>query len=146
MNANILRHQVTHPEMVQSYRAQMEGFVAEQLQKGHLNDDLAYLYVKLIHPAIMGPKLARPLAPLLFQHQILLNQENNLMDKIRQVVVIHGKLKGEVRYPMSGGKAMVSIYGEDHKIFLQDGFGNRYVQESLSDSPVLRPKPVYSSF
>ncbi len=129
--ANILRHQDTHPEMVQSYRAQMEGFVAEQLQKGHLNDDLAYLYVKLIHPAIMGPKLARPLAPLLFQHQILLNQENNLMDKIRQVVVIHGKLKGEVRYPMSGGKAMVSIYGEDHKIFLQDGFGNRYVQESL---------------
>jgi len=126
--SNILKYEDEHPEMVASYRSQMEGFVAEQLQKGHINENLAYVYEKLIHPSIMGIKIARPLAPLLFLHQLSLDMEVEINNTIRQVVVVHGKMKGEVRYPVTNGKAMIAIYGDDHQIFLQDGFGNRYAQ------------------
>ena len=126
--SNILKYEDEHPEMVVSYRSQMEGFVAEQLQKGHINENLAYVYEKLIHPSIMGIKIARPLAPLLFLHQLSLDMEVEINNTIRQVVVVHGKMKGEVRYPVTNGKAMIAIYGDDHQIFLQDGFGNRYAQ------------------
>ena len=126
--ANVLRYEEDHPEMVRSYQSQMESFVAEQLQRGHISENLAYIYDKLIHPAIMGIKIAKPLAPLLFLHQLTLNMDDPKNSTIRQVVVVHGKMKGEVRYPVTNGKAMISIYGDDHQIFLQDGFGNRYAQ------------------
>ena len=126
--ANVLRYQNEYPEIVRSYQSQMESFLAEQLQKGHINNDLAILYENLIHPTIMGQKIAKPLAPLLFQHQLVLDPHDSKAGNIRQIVVIHGKMKGEVRYPVINGKAMISIYGDDHMIFFQDGFGNRYVK------------------
>lgn len=119
--ANILRHGNTIPEMVRSYAEQMDNFVVDQLQKGHINKELAYLYTELVTPFGISKTVARLLAPLLFLHQVEVEDEN-----IRQVVVIHDKLKGETRYPIVNGKAMVSIYSTSYKILLQDGFGNRY--------------------
>jgi len=122
--ANILRHRDTMPEMVRSYSEQMEHFVVDQLQKNHMNKELAYLYMELLSPAGMNETVAKALAPLLFLHLVEVEDQN-----IRQVVVIHDKLKGETRYPVSNGKAIISIYSTDYQIFLQDGFGNRYTQQ-----------------
>ncbi|MDD2971809.1 MAG: DUF5717 family protein [Lachnospiraceae bacterium] len=119
--ANLLRHRDMFPEMVRSYGEQMNHFVVDQLQKNHMNRELAYLYVELISPAGMNETVANALAPLLFLHQVEVEDAN-----IRQVVVIHDKLKGEVRYPVSNGKATIAIYSAGYQIFLQDGFGNRY--------------------
>lgn len=122
--ANILKHKDVFPEMIRSYEEQMEHFIVDQLQKGHMNKELAYLYGELITPVGMNETVASPLAPLLFLHQVEIEDAN-----IRQVIVIHDKLKGEVRYPVINGKAIISIYSANYEIFLQDGFGNRYVEK-----------------
>lgn len=121
--ANILRHKDTMPEMVRSYSEQMDSFVVDQMQKAHINKELAYLYMELVTPYGISTTVARLLAPLLFLHQVEVEDDN-----IRQVVVIHDKLKGETRYPIVNGKAQVSIYSAAYEILLQDGFGNRYAE------------------
>ena len=123
---NILRHKNTMPEMVRSYSEQMNNFVVDQMQKARINRELAYLYMEMITPYGMSMTVARLLAPLLFLHQIGVENDN-----IRQVVVIHDKLKGETRYPVVNGKAQVSIYSAAYEIFLQDGFGNRFAGTNL---------------
>ncbi len=120
--ANILRHKDTMPEMVRSYSEQMDSFVVDQMQKAHINKELAYLYTELVTPYGISMTVARLIAPLLFLHQVEVEDDN-----IRQVVVIHDKLKGETRYPIVNRKAQISIYSAIYEIFLQDGFGNRYV-------------------
>lgn len=136
--ANILRHKDILPEMVRSYAEQMEHFAIEQLQKGHMSKELAYVYMELITPVNMNEEIARPLAPLLFLHLIEVEDVN-----IRQVVVIHDKMKGEVRYPVTNGRAYVAIYSEAYRIFLQDGFGNRYAEkESYTIVKYLSPRKL----
>lgn len=119
--ANIMRHADILPEMVRSYREQIEHFVAEQLQKGHINKDLAYLYTEFTTPMGIKEEIARPLVSLLFLEQVEVKDQT-----IKSIVVIHDKLKGEIRYPVINGKAMVAIYSTEYRIFLQDGSGNRY--------------------
>lgn len=132
--ANVWKHGEQFPEMVRSYQKQMELFVKEQLRKGHINRDLAYLYDALLPQDTIKETTAALLAPLLFVKQLVVEE-----DRMKQVVVIHEKLKGEVRYPVINGKAMVAIYSGFHKIFLQDAHGNRYEEEG-SPAGFLDPK------
>ena len=136
--ANILRYKDKSPEMVRSYSEQMDSFVVDQLQKAHINSELAFLYSELIKPNEISEPIAKLLVPLLFLHQVVIEDDN-----IRQVVVIHDNLKGEIRYPVVDGKAQVAIYGTGYEIFLQDGFGNRYARnESYKLIQYLQPRKI----
>ncbi len=129
---NILKHKTKYPEIAQTYRGAMESFVLEQVKKGHINKNLAYLYKELLQPAMVQEEIAAQLIPILFSNQITLQD-----DRIRQVVLIYDKLKGETLYPVIDRKAIVPIYGSDFRLMLQDEDGNRqlagepYVIEKL---------------
>lgn len=109
------------PEYYIKFCSQMEEFVLRQLSKGRINKDLAYLYRHIIKPELLNEERAGMLVTLLFTHMVYTDNK-----KMRQVVVEYAFGGQEHKYPMSGGQGAVPLYGDDYKIFLEDGEGNRY--------------------
>ena len=119
--AYIYRQRKEHPEYYIKFCTQIENFVLYQLQKGRINRDLAYLYKNTLTANLMNEERAGQLTTLLFTHVV--KTENK---KIRQAVVTYALSSREYRYPFSDGSAAVPLYGDDYKILLEDGEGNRY--------------------
>lgn len=117
----IYKRREEHPEYYIKFCGQIENYVLYQLQKGRINKDLAYLYKNLLTANSMNEERAEKLATLLFTH--IIHIENK---KIRQVVVNYALSSREYRYPVNDGSAAVPLYGEDYRILLEDGEGNRY--------------------
>lgn len=109
------------PEYYIKFCSQMEEFVLRQLSKGRINKDLAYLYRHIITPELLNGERAGMLVTLLFTHMVYTDNK-----KMRQVVVEYAFGGQEHKYPLSNGQGTVPLYGDDYKIFLEDGEGNRY--------------------
>lgn len=120
--ANVWEHRGLYPEIALSYTEHLEGFVKEQISKGHINDNLIKLYKRIMVPTIMDVKFANDAADMLFMNEIKVEDA-----RARSVVVIHAHLKGEKVYPVEGGKAYVPIYSNFYQILFEDAYGNRYV-------------------
>lgn len=119
---NILKYRDHYPEITQNYDEPMRDFVTEQIGKGHIDKNLAYLYKELLKPEMLREQVAEQFVPIVFSNQITVQDEN-----IRQVVLIYDRLKGEMLYPVTDKKAVVPIYASDYKILLQDENGNRKI-------------------
>lgn len=120
--AYIVKNREKYPEIEQNYRIAMERFVVDQIKAGHMNENLAYLYQNILAPQMLRDETVYAFTPLLFMHKLVIKN-----DKIRAAVVIHEKVNGESMYPVVNHTCMIPIYGNEYKLFLQDGEGNRYV-------------------
>ena len=119
--ANVIRNKDKDPKAYQSYRPAMEKFMVDELMLGHINEDLAFLYEMFISESLLNRRMAENLSRLLFTCQIRVEDPS-----IRYVLVYHEELKKEEKCPLKNGRVNVQIYTENHRIFLEDGEGNRY--------------------
>ena len=119
--ANVIRNKDKDPKAYQSYRPAMEKFMVDELMLGHINEDLAFLYEMFISESLLNRRMAENLSRLLFTCQIHVEDPS-----IRYVLVYHEELKKEEKCPLKNGRVNVQIYTENHRIFLEDGEGNRY--------------------
>lgn len=119
--AYIQKHRAEFPELYQTYRGQMERFVLQQLYRGRISRNLAYLYENVPDEKLLTRDNCRALGRVLFLQQ--LDCEGG---DIRQAVVIHSRLRGEQVYPVENGRAWVEIYDRDCEILLEDEHHNRY--------------------
>lgn len=133
--ANIIKNRDSFPEMVMTYRKNIIDFIKQQLKKGSINKDLAYLYSKCVQVFSIEEEVAKGLKSCIFQKGV-----TPLIDDIKYVVVIHEKMKGEVKYPVTNGKAIISIYTQDFKIFLQKENGDRYLTDYVVEDYLLASK------
>ena len=117
----VYKRRETQPEYYIKFCARIENFVLTQMQRGRINKDLAYLYRHILTPALLNEERATTLLPLLFTHCIQTKQKD-----IHEVVVRYAIDRLEYRYPMTDGTAYVPLYGDDYKLFLEDGRGCRY--------------------
>lgn len=118
--AYVYRHREEIPDIYVNYTAAMEQFVLEQIRRGRINADLAYLYRSLITPPMVDEEIAKQLASLLFMREITVDS-----DRIREVVLVYPYGRGEDVYPVAGGRAQVPVYDSDCKILLGNGEGDR---------------------
>ena len=121
--AYVMKNRSRYPELEAQYRMLTERFLMDQIKAGHINKDLAYLYQNALVPQMLRDELAYAFTPLLFMHQIFVDNRDMI-----SVVVVHNKVKGESNYPISDGICMIPIYGTEYQIFLQDKWGNRYTK------------------
>lgn len=119
--ANIYRRREELPEIYLTYLPQIESFVEEQIQKRHINANLAYLYKNFIQERMINEQSAESLANLIFMHQI--NVEN---DNYMRVAICHPQMKGEDIYPIINGKVMVPLFGQECRILFEDSQHNRF--------------------
>lgn len=121
--AYILKHNEDYPELYRTYVPEIERFVVEQMQKGRMNKDLAYLYKKVLTVQMIQDNHAEALADILFTERIVCSHPD-----ITHVVVVYDKLRMQYRYPLMAQKAYVPLYGSDYALLLEDKRGNRYAQ------------------
>ncbi|MDE6739952.1 MAG: hypothetical protein K2K07_12760, partial [Lachnospiraceae bacterium] len=119
--AYVYRHREEIPDIYVNYAAAMERFVTEQIGRGRINKDLAYLYRNMISLPMIDEESAGQLATLLFMRNIKIDS-----DKIREVILVYPYGVSEEVYPVVSGTAQVPVYDSDCKILLGDGTGNRY--------------------
>ncbi len=120
--ASVYRNREKYPEIGIAYRQAVELFILEQIDKGHIDKNLAYLYRELVTPAMLQGDRAAQFIPLLFSNLITVRDE-----RYSQVVLVYDRLKEERRYPVVCQKAVVPIYDSSYCILLQDESGNRKV-------------------
>lgn len=119
--AYVYRHREEIPDIYVNYAASIERFVAEQLGRGRINRDLAYLYRNMISLPMIDEESAGQLATLLFMRNIKVDS-----DQIREVILVYPYGVSEEVYPVVLGSAQVPVYDSDCKILFGDGTGNRY--------------------
>ena len=124
--ANITAHKKELPELYAVYEEQIKTFLAKQIRAAHINEDLAYLYKRILSEHMITEELAEGLAGLLFLYEITVEPED-----MKQVVVLCGQLEGERSYPLQDKKAQIPLYTEDYMLFLEDRWGNRYGSREL---------------
>lgn len=121
--AYIIKNREKYPDLEQSYRIAIERFVMEQIRAGHINENLAYLYKKVLAEQMITDDTAYAFTPLLFMHRIYVDNSN-----VKSIVIIHEKVNGESTYPVTDNLCMIPIYGNEYKLFLQDEYGNRFTK------------------
>ncbi len=114
-----------------SYAPGMERFLLKKLYAGQINEDLGYLYERVILPKMMTEDNAKALAKVMFTHR--LEKKGKAGEKI---IVLHSKMQEEEVYPLGSKDIPVQIYSGDHIVFRQDSMGNRFL---LEDESIITP-------
>lgn len=134
--ANIIRKLPEDDAVRLTYAPQMEQFAIEQLKLGQISNDLVTIYKAVWNDAFITNDTATASARLLFAYKLTCFDPD-----VRYAVVLHKELKDEVRVPVTGGAACVSIYTEGVSIAFEYADGSRkhdtvrYELERLMDMP-----------
>lgn len=120
--AYVAKRRFREPDVYDSYHKRIEFFIKEQLQKKHINADLAYLYQEFLDPGDLNLPMAEALAAVLYGNELQFEEED-----IRSVIVRRAGLNRENVYPVNNDKAVVPLYGADYCLAFEDVHGNRFV-------------------
>lgn len=120
--ACILRFSDKIGEFWDNYRPQIERFIVEQVLKGRISKNLAYLYKNMFNERMLNAEYANNMAPLLFAHLIKVDSE-----EMKYCVVKSQYDRTEVVYPVQNKQAIVYLYGTENTISFEDGYKNRYL-------------------
>ncbi|MDE6404666.1 MAG: hypothetical protein K2M20_03310 [Lachnospiraceae bacterium] len=102
-----------------NYITAMERFVLEQISRGRINRDLAYLYDSFLTASMIDEQTARSLVSLLFMREVRTEAEN-----AREVLLAYACRSDIKRFPITEGRAFVPVYDNDCRVLLGDGEGN----------------------
>ncbi len=124
---NIIAGKERQPEVYRKYARSMEQFALEQLEAGHMDDNLAVLYRELLGHGILNEEIASHLADVLFMHKFVC-----LDSRAARVFVWEYALKEGRVVTLTGGEAYFPVYTEDVCILVEDAYGRRFTDGSIS--------------
>lgn len=114
------------PQIFSAMRQGMEKFVTDQIQMGHINEDLSVLISRYPVKQMVTPQLARKLIRLLFTFEV-----DCLSPDMKKVIVADERRSREHSCAIVDHMAQVRIYSEQSRILLEDEAGRRYTSTSL---------------
>lgn len=117
------QHKMELGEFYDSYKSRMEYFVVDQIQKERINRHLAFLYQRLLTPAMINEQTAKALAKLLFVNRVTVSDS-----RVKKVYVYQAGIVEIAGYPLQNGVAYVPMYGNACELAFEDGYGNRFVK------------------
>jgi len=132
---NVLTRKARYPEIAVSYRETLEAFAREQLKEKHINEDLLYIYAKVLNPDFVNEDNANECVTLQFVRRV------KVPEGVRRVVLLHNKIIGEQRFSPENGLVYCPIYSREFRLFYEDINGNRTVvpEENVSEAILNNP-------
>lgn len=118
---NIIANKEKSPQVYEQYRQPMEVFAYEQMEQGHMDDNLAVIYNEVIQGGVPSGKFAEVLSNVLFVHKLTCLDRNAL-----RVIVTDSAVRQQQVVPVTGGTAYFTLYSNEYSIFIEDHNGNRY--------------------
>ncbi len=137
---NVLTRKARYPEIAVSYRETLEAFAREQLKEKHINEDLLYIYAKVLNPDFVNEDNANECVTLQFVRRV------TVPEGVRRVILLHNKIIGEQRFSPENGLVYCPIYSKEYRLFYEDIHGNRTVvpdenvSEAILNNPMLLEK------
>lgn len=115
------------------YTNKIRDFTKRQLRAGRIDVNLAYLYRNILTIEDMDELMQRNLQELCYCHEFTAQDVT-----WKNCIVRHEGMKGQRKYAMKNGKALVQIYSERYTILLEDAKGNCHcVDRGYELSPLL---------
>ncbi|MBO5070123.1 MAG: hypothetical protein J6C37_07155, partial [Roseburia sp.] len=134
--ANIIAGKNEQPEVYQKYRRTMEQFAMEQIEAGHINDDLAMVYDEMLRSGILDAELAHHLAKILFTHKLVCEDGQALRAVIWQKEMTQPQV-----VPIVNGVAYFWAYTDNYCVILENGRGNCFTDSiSWHEQALLYPE------
>ncbi|MBQ5951183.1 MAG: hypothetical protein IJL66_03415 [Lachnospiraceae bacterium] len=136
----ILSHYKPGDREYDAYRGQMEQFAMSEALRGEVDEDLAYLYSRLLYPEMVDEKLAAVLPRILYTHRIVARS-----GAAQTVVLRYEESKEEHSAAVRSGVAYLPIYGDHYQLLFQDAEGNRYMGYKAEAEPLMKKEPLLSA-
>ncbi|MCR5848150.1 MAG: DUF5717 family protein [Lachnospiraceae bacterium] len=132
---NVLTRKSKYPEIAVSYRETLEAFAREQIKDRHINEDMLFIYAKVMNPEFVTEDIANECVTLQFIRRV------TVPSGMRRVILIHDKVIGEQKFTPEGGYVYCPIYSRDFRLFYEDIYGNRMVvpEENISGAILNNP-------
>ena len=118
--ANIIRNKESDKEVYAKYVDIIKSFAEKSLREHKMNEDYAIIYQEHL-TNIEDKETAKLAAQTIFAHRLYCGDDN-----IRNVIVCHGPLKEEQRYPCINNVAYIDIYTDDAQIIFEDAHRQRF--------------------
>lgn len=122
---NIISNREAQPAVYERYRQIMQDFAQTQLLEGHMDDNLAVVYMHVLEYMPLTEELAHALSRILY-----VNKFTCLEESVTHVIVQQENLKSPHAYPLTGHQAYFPVYPGNYVILLQDAHGRRYALSS----------------
>ena len=112
--ANLIKHRNELSEMYETYRENMQIFAIEQIEKEHIDYNLATVYTDAVSPDFIRPDMAQHLAEILFSYAVKVDN-----DAVR-VILIQNQFNVERSFPVDNGYAYPIIHSADYILLYED--------------------------
>ncbi len=138
---NIIAAKDRQPEVYQKYRRMIEQFFMEQLEAGHIDDNLAVIYDEMLGEGVLNEELAHSLAGVLFTHKLTCMEP-----WAAKLYVLERQRKKVQEYPIQNGTAYFMVDTNDYCLILEDCHGNRFCgSQSCHDEALFNPELYINS-
>ncbi|HCM92813.1 MAG TPA: hypothetical protein DIS78_09645 [Lachnospiraceae bacterium] len=127
--ANMLRHRFEVQRLCEEYEPAMREFAIEQIRKGHINRDLAFIYEQVVPADAIEPDIVNDFVRLLFSYDVAVDKG------VKNICVVQEEFEGESVYPVENGHAYPDIYSSNYMVFAENERGIRSI---LPDKNVSR--------
>ncbi len=118
---NIIAARKTSPEVYQKYRRAMGRFAMEQVEQGHMDDNLAVLYSDMLELGLVNEEIAHALSNILFTQKLIV-----LEGQMVRALIFQRQLKEPQIVPITGRTAYFQLYSKEYVIVFEDAKGRRY--------------------
>ncbi len=133
---NIIAGKAHQPEVYQKYHRAMEQFAMEQIEAGHIGDNLAVIYEEMLKAGLLNQELAHRLPDILFAHKLTCTDR-----RVSQAQIWHRELARAQTVPVVNGTAYFNAYTENYVIVLEDTEGSRFCMSiSCQDERLMHPE------
>ena len=111
----------SEPELFETYRENIQIFAMEQIEREHIDGNLARIIEAVIDIDLIRPSMAPHLSKILFACEVKVPSES-----YTKVILIQDQFEKELEYPVEGGYAYPLIYSTSSILFYEDNKGRRY--------------------
>ncbi len=118
---NVLANKELDPQTYRTHRSAMQKFVLEQLEMGHLTEDLVVLYQELLRPEALNRSCVEKLFRMLESYEVVCESP-----QMKQVEVCSPYMNYEEVTPFVNGRAVIQVYEPDSAVMVVDQEGSRY--------------------
>ncbi|WP_026507574.1 DUF5717 family protein [Butyrivibrio sp. MC2013] len=115
----IHEHRAEFLDLYENYRIQIEKFILEEIDLGHISPALGYLYENMLTSQMVDSGNASRLLTLMHTAGITVEDP-----AISSVIVVYDKCRKLVRYSVRSRHAEIPLYGSEYTLLFGDDKGN----------------------
>lgn len=122
---NIIAAKKVQPEVYRKYLQAIERFAVEQLEAGHMDDNLAVIYDEMFTEGIINSDIAHWAAEILFTNKVVCTDP-----RAAKIEVYEYACSREKEAVLRNGEAYFTAYTKDYCLIMEDVYGNRFCESA----------------